>query len=1475
VAGFYYVDESAAGSTDSGNPYGTPGLPRRTIPNNLPAGSVVELRGTYTRNHTSPNDLKAAGTLASPVFVRGASSTNRPRATGTMGVLNSTYLIIENIEFVMGGSEHSVFLAAPVSNVAVRHCELRGNLNAGGMGLASFTSARSQNIVIWDNKIHDNGDVNATYDQDVHGITLGNNQSNVWIVDNELHGNSGDGVQINSSGTSDHVYLGRNVAHDNKQTGLSSKQATDVIFSQNHVYSHRASNSSNGACLGFQYNPERIWFILNELHDCDYGIAGESDLVPGGQSVYVVGNLIYRIHTTTAFNPNTGWQHAGVRLTGGTNRFLVNNTFHDVDSGISSPGNGNLNIHNNVISNVTRGSHVFVENLATATASTIGNNLFEGTVRLKWGSNTPLTLPVFQSQTGKCAGCQNASPAYVDAAAGDFSLQSSSPAINAGVVHGVYATFQSLYGLDIRRDVAGLVRPSGPAFDMGAHEYAAGGAVVPELSVVDTSAPEGNSGSTSMVFTVSLSQASALTVSVPYATANSSASAGSDYTAASGTLTFSPGQVSRTVSVSVLGDTSVEPDESFFLELGTPSAAATVTDGQGRGTILNDDSAAPTVSVNDVSVTEGQSGTVQAIFTASLSASSTQTVTVAFATANATALAGSDYVASSGTLTFSPGTTSRTIAVTVNGDTTVEPSETFAVNLSSPVGATLADAQGIGTIATDDSAALPTISIADISGNEGQSGVVGAVFAVALSAATTQPVSITYATANGTATSGSDYAAVSGTFTIPAGSTNATITVLVNGDTTVEASETFFVNLSAPTGATLADAQAVGTILNDDSASGRTLSIDDVSVNEGHSGVGQAVFTARLSSASTQTVTVAFSTANGTALSGTDYNAASGTIAFPPGSTTMGVFVAVNGDTAVEPSETFAVNLSAPVGATIADAQAIATIVNDDSAAVPTLTINDVSLNEGHSGAVQAVFTARLSTASTQTVTAAFATANGTALSGSDYSASSGTVTFPAGSTTASVTVAVNGDTAVEPNETFAVNLSAPVGATLTDAQGIGTILNDDTVALPALTIDDVTVNEGPSGVVSAVFTARLSASSAQTVTVAYATANGTASSGSDYVAASGTISFSAGSTTRTVTVSVNGDATAEPNETFVVNLSAPVGATLADAQGIGTIVNFTSSAQPVVWSALVGVSAAANDLSKTAGTGWNAGAVSSKAIASGDGFAELSASELTTKRFFGLNKGNNDPGYGDIDFGLYLNLGELRVYENGAERAIVGSYATGDSLRVAVEGGVVKYRKNGALLYSSPVAPAYPLLVDSSLYTTGATLNDVVLSGTLVDSFPAGEAVVWTALVGASASGNDLTKTAATGWNAGAVSTRAIASGNGFVELTASELTTKRIVGLNKGNTGPGYGEIDFALYLNLGELRVYENGVERAIVGSYATGDSLRVAIESGVVKYRKNGALLYTSAVAPAYPLLVDTSLYTTGATVNDVVLSGTLQ
>ncbi len=419
-------------------------------------------------------------------------------------------------------------------------------------------------------------------------------------------------------------------------------------------------------------------------------------------------------------------------------------------------------------------------------------------------------------------------------------------------------------------------------------------------------------------------------MTVDYTTADGTATAGSDYVAQSGTLTFKPGQTSKIIVVPSNGDTTDENDETFSLKLSNiaPSAVTLSGSAQATATIVNDD-AAPTAASNDVTVTEGNSGTTDATFDVTLSAASGKVITMTATTADGTATAGKDYTATTATLVFQPGETSKTFSVPVLGDTIDEADETFAVNLTNPVNVTFADAQGQGTITDDD--APPTLMIDDVTVTEGNSGTANAIFNVTMSAASEQTVTVDYATQDNSATAGSDYVAASGKLTFATGETAKTVTVAVNGDTTDEADEQFFVNLANPTNATIADAQGVGTIMDDD---GPVLSVSNASVTEGNSGTTTMIFTATLSAASPQDIAVAYTTQDGSATAGSDYTTTSGTLSFAAGETSRQIMVAVNGDRVVESDEQFTLNLSNIVQATLAANAATGTIINDDHAPV-------------------------------------------------------------------------------------------------------------------------------------------------------------------------------------------------------------------------------------------------------------------------------------------------------------------------------------------------------------------------------------------------------------------------------------------------------------------------------------------------------------------------------------------------------------
>jgi hypothetical protein len=342
---------------------------------------------------------------------------------------------------------------------------------------------------------------------------------------------------------------------------------------------------------------------------------------------------------------------------------------------------------------------------------------------------------------------------------------------------------------------------------------------------------------------------------------------------------------------------------------------------------------------------------------------------------------------------------------------------------------------GRGGFRRTGTAELPSLRVDEVQVTEGDGGTTNAVFTVRLSGPTGQAVTVDYATADGTATAPADYTATAGSLSFPAGTTTRTVSVPVVGDLLDEADETFLLRLSKPAGALVADAQAAGTILDDDPPP--VLSIDDVSVAEGETGTTPATFTLSLSAPSGRVVSVVAATADGTATAGLDYTPSVRTVVFPPGTTTAPLAVAVRGDRVLEADETFTVNLSGPVNATLVGAQGVATILNDDP---PGLSVADVDVVEPLSGSRMAVFTVTLSPPSASPVTVDYATSAVTATDDDDYDDTSGTLTFDPGVSTQPLSVSIHADTVAEGVESFRTNLTGASGAAIAYGQATGRI---------------------------------------------------------------------------------------------------------------------------------------------------------------------------------------------------------------------------------------------------------------------------------------------------------------------------------------------------------------------------------------------------------------------------------------------------
>ncbi len=668
------------------------------------------------------------------------------------------------------------------------------------------------------------------------------------------------------------------------------------------------------------------------------------------------------------------------------------------------------------------------------------------------------------------------------------------------------------------------------------------------VTIADASASEGDSIS----FTVTLDKSVPGGLTVTPSFSDGTATEGTDYTENTTGLTFSgTANETQTFTVATTEDKALEADETFTVSLSVSDTAASVTaTDTATGTITNDDhpSVALTVAQSNVTVSEGAGATsVTVTATSASSITSARTVTVSVGDSG-TATSGVDYAAVSDfTITIAANATSGTgtFTLTPTQDTLVEGDETVIVDAtisnSTVTAATV-------TITDDDSVPSVSLSLNPSSVGEGASGTsvtVTAEFSNSSTYASDTTVTVSVG-GSGTATSGTDYAAVTGfDVTIAKGqkSGTATFTLTPTSDTVVEGGETVGVAGTATdltvTGTTL-------TLTDDDSA---TVTVNDASAAEG----GSMTFTVTLSKAVQGGLKVTPSYTNVTAADA-DYTANTAALTFTGTANETHTFtVSTVDDEVVEATETFTVGLSvsdAPSGVTSTDT-GTGTINNDDSA---TVTIADANADEGDGIS----FTVTLDTAVQGGLTVTPDFTDGTAVEGTDYDENTAALTFTGtANETQSFTVSTTEDAVIEANETFTVGLSvsnAPSGVTATDT-GTGTINNDDGATV---TVNDASASEGSS----MTFTVTLGKAVQGGLKVTPSYTNVTTAD-ADYTTNTATLTFTGtANETRSFTVSTTEDDVTEANETFTVGLTvsdAPSGVTSTDT-GTGTINNDDSA---------------------------------------------------------------------------------------------------------------------------------------------------------------------------------------------------------------------------------------------------------------------------------------------------------------------------
>jgi hypothetical protein len=544
-------------------------------------------------------------------------------------------------------------------------------------------------------------------------------------------------------------------------------------------------------------------------------------------------------------------------------------------------------------------------------------------------------------------------------------------------------------------------------------------------------------------------------------------------------------------------------------------------------------------------------------------------VSAQFDTSNGTATAGSDYTAvNSFIVNFADGDTAdKTVTIPITDDNIYEGDETVNLALTNATGGAQIGPQGTAVLTITDNESVPTISINNVSVGEGGGT---AVFTVTQSGLSVFETTFNYATNDGTAVAPGDYATASGSGSIPAGSTTTTISVPINEDNIYENDQTFTVTLSNPANATLGANPGTGTIQDNDTPP--TLAISDVTLSEGNTGTTSFIFTVTRTGPTEAPASVNFQTHDGTAtIADNDYQNGSGTLNFSATDSSKQITVLVNGDSAVEPDETFTVKLSGATGSTISDDEGVGTIVNDDT----SISIGVSPSSVGEDGGQELTYTFTRSPQTTGSVTINFSV-GGTATFGSDYgqtgatsfSTSSGTVVIPDGQTSATITILPTVDSAVEPDETVILKVTAGSAYTVgTPDEATGTITNDDTNV--TVTVSPGSVTEDGTGTM--VYTFTRNPVLAGPITIGFSV-GGTAAYPADYAqtgaasftATSGSVTFADGSNTATVTVDPADDNIYESNETVILTVGTGPGYSAGSpAAATGTITDNDTAPHP------------------------------------------------------------------------------------------------------------------------------------------------------------------------------------------------------------------------------------------------------------------------------------------------------------------------